>query len=116
MIAILRAFADVHARLRCASFMLCRIHFLFFLIDTSLEADYTRAAMNPEVQNCRICGSKIPKERLEVIPDTEVCVRCSKKIGGEFELKVTVGGTHKPGSLKITGQEVTIQRQPKRVL
>ncbi len=72
--------------------------------------------MNPEAKTCRICGAEIPKERLEVIPDTEVCVKCSKKIGGEFELKVTVGGTAKPGSLKITGQEVTIQRQPKRVL
>ena len=72
--------------------------------------------MKPEVTNCRICGSEIPKERLEIIPDTEVCVRCSKKIGGEFELKVTVGGTAKPGSLKITGQEVSIKRQPRRVL
>ena len=67
--------------------------------------------MNPDVKKCRICGCEIPKERLEVIPDTEVCVRCSKKIGGEFELKVTVGGVAKPGSLKITGQEVSIQRQ-----
>jgi len=72
--------------------------------------------MKPEVTNCRICGSEIPKERLEIIPDTEVCVRCSKKIGGEFELKVTVGGTAKPGSLKITGQQVSIQRQPRRIL
>ena len=38
------------------------------------------------------------------------------KRGGEFELKVTVGTTAKPGSLKITGQEVPIQRQPRRVL
>ena len=75
-----------------------------------------RGAMNPDITNCRICGAEIPKERLEVIPDTEVCVRCSKKIGGEFELKVTVGGTAKPGSLKITGQEVSIKRQPRRVL
>jgi hypothetical protein len=46
-----------------------------------------------------------------VIPDTLVCVKCSKKIGGEFELKVTVGGTSKAGSLKITGQEVSVKRQ-----
>jgi len=60
---------------------------------------------------CRICGVEIPRERLEVIPDTLVCVNCSQKIGGEFELQVKVGGTGKAGSLKITGQEVTVKRQ-----
>jgi len=80
------------------------------------KSDKRGAAMNPEAKNCRICGNGIPIERLEVIPDAQVCVRCSKKIGGEFELKVTVGGTAKPGSLKITGQQVNIQRQRKRLI
>ena len=60
---------------------------------------------------CRVCGVEIPKERLEVIPDTRVCVKCSAKIGGEFELKVTVNSTAKAGSLKKTGQEVSVKRQ-----
>ena len=60
---------------------------------------------------CRICGSEIPAERLEVIPDTLVCVQCSRRIGGEFELQVRVGGTGKAGSLKITGQEVSVKRR-----
>jgi hypothetical protein len=72
--------------------------------------------MNPQATHCRICGVEIPKERLEAIPDTLVCIGCSKKIGGEHELKVTVGGTGKAGSLKITGQEVTVKRQPKKFL
>jgi hypothetical protein len=73
---------------------------------------------NQEIQtkHCRICGAEILKERLEAIPDTLVCVKCSAKIGGEFELKVTVGGTGKAGSLKITGQEVTVKRQPRQLL
>lgn len=69
--------------------------------------------METEVKHCRICGAEIQRERLEAIPDTRVCVKCSQKIGGEFELKVRVGGTGKPGSLKITGQEVSVKRQPK---
>jgi hypothetical protein len=73
-------------------------------------------AMDDEKKNCRVCGAEIPKERLEVIRDTLVCVRCSKRMGGEFELKVSVGGTGKAGSLKITGQEVSVKRQPKRFL
>ncbi len=75
-----------------------------------------RNDMESNAKYCRICGDAIPSERLEVIPDTLVCVRCSRKIGGEFELKVRVGGTGKAGSLKITGQEVTIKRQRRRLV
>ena len=67
--------------------------------------------METEARRCRRCGVEIPRERLEVIPDTLICVKCSQKIGGEFELRVRVGGTGKAGSLKITGQEVSVKRQ-----
>lgn len=33
---------------------------------------------------CKSCGNTIPQERLDVLPDTEVCVNCStekRKIG-----------------------------------
>lgn len=63
---------------------------------------------------CRICERVIPPERLAILPDTRICVECSRRVGGEYELKVTVGGTGKPGSLKITGQEITARRQRKR--
>jgi len=72
--------------------------------------------METKAKRCRICGSEIPLERLEVIPDTLVCVNCSKRIGGEFELQVRVGGTGKAGSLKITGQEVSVKRQRRRLV
>jgi len=42
-----------------------------------------------------------------------LCVDCSEEIGGEYELKVTVSGTAKPGSLKVTGQQVSVRRQRK---
>jgi hypothetical protein len=67
--------------------------------------------MQTEGKRCSRCGAEIPPERLQVIPDTVVCVKCSQKIGGEFELKVRVGGTGKAGSLKITGQDVSVTRQ-----
>lgn len=60
--------------------------------------------MDTDAKYCRRCGVEIPAARLKVIPDTSVCVKCSEEIGGEFELKVTVSGTAKAGSLKITGQ------------
>ena len=69
--------------------------------------------MDVEAKYCRRCGNEIPAGRLTAIPDTEVCVTCSEEIGGEFELKVTVSGTAKAGSLKLTGQQVDVQRQRK---
>lgn len=67
--------------------------------------------METETKYCTRCGDEIPAGRLKAIPDTLVCVKCSEDIGGEFELKVTVSGTAKAGSLKITGQQVAVQRQ-----
>jgi hypothetical protein len=69
--------------------------------------------MENEVRCCRVCGAEIPKERLEVLPETLVCVRCSEQIGGEFELSVTVGSTGKAGSLKKTGQELSVKLRPR---
>ena len=78
------------------------------------ELSYRRRnTMKSETRKCRLCGAEIPEGRLRALPDTLLCVRCSKKIGGEFELKVTVSGTGKAGSLKKTGQEVSVKRQRK---
>ena len=71
--------------------------------------------METEAKYCRMCGDEIPAGRLKAIPDTLVCVKCSEKIGGEFELKVTVSSTGKAGSLKRTGQQVDVQRQRKQL-
>lgn len=31
-----------------------------------------------ETRNCIECGVQIPKERIEVLPETQTCVNCSK--------------------------------------
>ena len=51
-------------------------------------------------QPCVRCGELIPAERIEALPETMVCVRCSKEIGGEFHVIVTPEKTSKEGSLK----------------
>lgn len=71
--------------------------------------------MNDEAIHCRICGSDIPAARLAAIPETLVCVKCSEKIGGEFQLEVTISSTGKAGSLKKTGQAVSVRRTPKQL-
>jgi hypothetical protein len=72
-----------------------------------MEADM----MSSTQRDCRVCGQAIPEARLKAIPDTLVCVRCSEKIGGEFELEVTISSTGKAGSLKRTGQDVSVERK-----
>jgi hypothetical protein len=62
-------------------------------------------------RDCRVCGNEIPEARLKAIPDTLVCVRCSEKMGGEFELEVKISFTGKAGSLKKTGQDVSVERK-----
>lgn len=51
-------------------------------------------------QPCARCGEMIPAERIEAIPETMVCVNCSKEMGGEFTVIVTPERTSKEGSLK----------------
>ena len=51
-------------------------------------------------QPCARCGELIPAERIEAIPETMVCVACSKEMGGEFQVVVTPERTSKEGSLK----------------
>ncbi len=51
-------------------------------------------------QLCARCGEEIPAERIEAIPETRVCVRCSAEMGGEFVVYAEAERTSKEGSLK----------------
>jgi len=54
-----------------------------------------------EPQPCARCGAEIPVERLEAIPETIVCVKCAREMGGsEFRIEVIAEKTSKEGSLK----------------
>lgn len=55
---------------------------------------------------CRVCGKNIAKQRLKALPDTKLCVKCSDKVGGDFEVVVfeeNLGGSvvNKPLRFKI---------------
>jgi hypothetical protein len=64
---------------------------------------------------CARCGATIPAGRLEVIPETEVCVTCSAEIGGEFRLMVVTERTSKPGSLKLNYGGVSVRKVRKEL-
>ena len=74
-------------------------------------------AMRP--RPCERCGTEIPAERIEVMPETRICVKCSHEVGGEFVRKVRAVNTAKAGSLKrnYSNYEMKLVRkklEPKR--
>jgi hypothetical protein len=46
------------------------------------------------------CDADIPAERVEILPDTQICVKCSQEIGGEFKLVARPENIGKAGSMK----------------
>lgn len=56
--------------------------------------------MGVDSRPCARCGGEIPAERVEVLPDTQLCVQCSTEMGGEFQVFAVPERTSKEGSLK----------------
>jgi hypothetical protein len=57
----------------------------------------------------------IPVERIEVLPETRLCVACSKAVGGEFELSMTPENLGKSGSLKKNYGSFEFKKTRKRL-
>jgi hypothetical protein len=62
---------------------------------------------------CQRCRVEIPLERIEVLPDTRFCVKCSKEVGGEFDLTITPENLAKSGSLKKNYGGFAVQKTRK---
>lgn len=37
---------------------------------------------------CKRCFKTIPKQRLAVLPNTNLCVKCSETVGGDYEVEI----------------------------
>ena len=64
---------------------------------------------------CERCGAMIPPERVEALPETRLCVTCSKEVGGEFDLVVVRENLAKENSLKKNWGGVTVRKVRKRI-
>jgi hypothetical protein len=67
--------------------------------------------MSQKQRRCARCQAEIPAERLEALPETRVCVACSRAIGGEFEVTAVSENLAKSGSLKKNYGGVTIRKR-----
>jgi hypothetical protein len=64
---------------------------------------------------CQRCQAMIPLERLEALPETRLCVRCSQDIGGEFEYRAVPENIGKAGSLKKNYGSFDIRKRRKPI-
>jgi hypothetical protein len=62
------------------------------------------------VKNCIRCRAEIPAERVEALPETELCIQCSEAVGSDFIYFATNDRTSKPGSMKLNYGGVTVKR------
>lgn len=68
-----------------------------------------------ESRQCQRCRADIPQARLQVLPDTFLCVTCSKEIGGEFKIISMPEHTGKAGSIKRNYGSWTFTRVRKKI-
>jgi len=67
---------------------------------------------------CEICKKKIPKARIEGLPDTRRCVKCAAteeaKGNPEFQIVVTETNLAKIGSLKQGSSSINTRKVRKK--
>jgi hypothetical protein len=64
---------------------------------------------------CQRCQAEIPAQRLEALPETRLCVRCSQDVGSDFEVSVSQENVGKTGSLKKNYGGVNVQKRRRRI-
>jgi hypothetical protein len=70
--------------------------------------------MLEKTRPCEICGQPIDPERIEVVPETRLCVEHARMIGqygGEFLVIGTQANLGKSGSLKKNYGDVSIDKK-----
>lgn len=64
---------------------------------------------------CVRCRVEIPVERIEALPETRLCIRCSQEVGSDFEVTVTRENLGKSGSLKKNYGGVNVRKRRRRI-
>ena len=67
--------------------------------------------MAAKTRPCERCGKEMPAERVEVLPDTRLCLECSQAVGGEFDVMITPENLSKSGSLKKNYGSFSIEKK-----
>jgi ribosomal protein L37AE/L43A len=71
--------------------------------------------MTIKARPCVRCGVEIPVERIEALPETWLCIKCSQTVGGDFEVFVTQTSLGKTGSLKKNYGDYSVKKRRRRI-
>jgi hypothetical protein len=71
--------------------------------------------MAEQTRPCARCGAIIPAGRIAALPETRLCIECSKEIGGDFEVKVVQVNLGKAGSLKKNYGGIAISKRRRQI-
>ena len=72
--------------------------------------------MTQETRPCARCGRDIPAERIEALPETEICVPCSLDIGAEYVVVPVAERSSKANSLKHNVSSYTLKKVRRRIV
>jgi hypothetical protein len=67
--------------------------------------------MGVQERPCVRCGTTIPAARLEALPETRLCIACSREVGSDFEVTFVPANLAKSGSLKKNYADWTIRKR-----
>jgi hypothetical protein len=71
--------------------------------------------MNPITRSCKRCQEQIPEARLKALPDTLLCIDCSREIGGDYKVSFVAENLAKAGSLKKNYGAWSIKKTRRRI-
>ena len=71
--------------------------------------------MGVRSRGCERCKGPISPERLEAMPETRLCLKCSEEVGSDFKLSASNENLAKTNSLKKNYGGVNIQKKRRRI-
>jgi hypothetical protein len=71
--------------------------------------------MSAKTRPCIRCKTTIPLERIEALPETRLCVKCSEEVGSDFEVRVFSENLAKTGSLKKNYGGISVSKKRRKI-
>jgi hypothetical protein len=71
--------------------------------------------MSAASRPCIRCKVMIPPERIETLPETRLCVKCSEVVGSDFETAVVSENLGKAGSLKKNYGGASLKKRRRKI-
>ena len=65
---------------------------------------------------CQRCRAEIPAERIETLPETRLCIKCSQEVGSDFISVMSQESLGKAGSLKKNYGGVHVVKHRRRII